>query len=547
MKKSTVFIILTISVIQLLAQNVKKIEKLTDAFNLTYNYTGEIKDGKPNGMGVASYISGNVIRYAGNFVNGMYNGKGTMIFNNGAFLTGTWKNGKLNGKGTNLTAEGSLYIGDFLNGLKNGQGTLFFKDNKVVKGNFLDDKMNGRCISVWADGSVISEINYVNDKLNGTGYQYEVKTKKLYEGEWKEDKWVQAATPGFNSFLKTQGFTGESTANHILIGPVNSAGMLKDTAFYYDVAKKKRYFGYYENGNLQNGYIRRDDSTIFLGTLNKKGATGFCNDYKVQDFYAEGNYTNDVLEGQILDIDLKKKSVYYGASTDGWFTGKAYFFNESGTMYSGDYLKGKFTGTGYRMDKAGKFISGTWDDGKVTKLTTMISSSGEIILGNPKSFAEGLGAVIKNYGESFDDITGASTFEISDETSEFDDFDIETSISLVNMPGSIGKNLIATDFDENNFFYARFIQTNKAEQAMAKYKEVIKQVLASSFSVKDIPAKLKLTGATIAPDFSKKQSASVFNFPKDTKGFNDFEVWVIIEKKGADDYIVFLQAGQKSL
>jgi hypothetical protein len=545
MKKVITFLLLTISTIQLLAQNVKKIEKLTDAFNLTYNYTGEVKDGKPNGMGVASYVSGNVIRYAGNFVNGMYAGKGTMIFDNGAFLTGNWKNGKLNGKGANLTADGGLYIGDFLNGLKNGKGTLFFKDNKVVKGNFWDDKMNGRCISIWADGSIISEINYVNDKMNGTGYQYEVKTKKLYEGEWKDDKWVQAATPSFNSFLKAQGFIGESTENHILIGPVNSAGLLKDTAFYYDIAKKGRYFGYYENGNLQNGYIRRNDSTIFLGTLNKKGATGFCYDYKVQNYYSEGNYTDDVLDGQILDIDLKKKSVYYGASASGLFTGKAYFFNEKGTIYAGDYLKGKFTGTGYRMDKAGKFSSGTWDDGKITKLTTMISASGEMISGNPKSFAEGLGYVIKNYEESFDDITGASTSEIDDETSEFDDFDVETSKSLINIPGSNGANLIATDFDENNFFYAKFLQTNKPEQATAKYKEIIKQVLASSFSIKGIPAKLKLTGTTVTPDFSQKKSSSVFSFPQDTSGFNDFKVWVVIEKISSDKYIVFLQVGKK--
>ena len=24
--------------------------------------------------------------------------------------------------------------------------------------------------------------------------------KKLYEGEWKDDKWAQAASPNFNSF-----------------------------------------------------------------------------------------------------------------------------------------------------------------------------------------------------------------------------------------------------------------------------------------------------------------------------------------------------------
>lgn len=48
-----------------------------------------------------------------NFVNGTYGGKGTMFFDDGAFLAGTWKNGKLNGKGTNLNGDGSLFIGDF--------------------------------------------------------------------------------------------------------------------------------------------------------------------------------------------------------------------------------------------------------------------------------------------------------------------------------------------------------------------------------------------------------------------------------------------------
>ena len=100
------------------AQTVKRLENQKDAWGLTYTFTGEVKNGKPNGMGIAKYTSGNVLRYAGNFVNGMYNGKGTMLFTDGAFLTGNWVNGKLSGKGANLTSGGTLYIGDFVNGEK---------------------------------------------------------------------------------------------------------------------------------------------------------------------------------------------------------------------------------------------------------------------------------------------------------------------------------------------------------------------------------------------------------------------------------------------
>ena len=164
MKRTTTVLLLIFVSATLFSQSIKKIKNLKDVWDLTYNYSGEVKDGKPNGMGVALYKSGNVIRYAGSFVNGMYNGKGTMFFSGDAFLTGEWKNGKLNGKGTNLTATGALYVGDFANGIKSGKGILFYKDNSFISGGFLNDKMDGRCIQLWTDGSIISNIFYKEDK-----------------------------------------------------------------------------------------------------------------------------------------------------------------------------------------------------------------------------------------------------------------------------------------------------------------------------------------------------------------------------------------------
>ena len=53
MKKITTFLFFVFVSTILFAQNVKKIENLKDGWDVSVTYTGEIKDGKPNGMGVA--------------------------------------------------------------------------------------------------------------------------------------------------------------------------------------------------------------------------------------------------------------------------------------------------------------------------------------------------------------------------------------------------------------------------------------------------------------------------------------------------------------
>src|SRR5438270_250378 len=88
------------------AQITGKLENQKDAWGNTYTYIGELKGGKANGMGIAKYYSGTVVRYVGSFVNGSFDGRGTMLFKGDAFLSGNWKNGKLNGRGVNLTSDG---------------------------------------------------------------------------------------------------------------------------------------------------------------------------------------------------------------------------------------------------------------------------------------------------------------------------------------------------------------------------------------------------------------------------------------------------------
>ena len=60
-------------------------------------YKGEVKDGKPNGLGVIIYTDGS--KYVGRWKNGIREGQGSQIHKGGGKYSGSWKNGSWwNGK-----------------------------------------------------------------------------------------------------------------------------------------------------------------------------------------------------------------------------------------------------------------------------------------------------------------------------------------------------------------------------------------------------------------------------------------------------------------
>ena len=60
-------------------------------------YKGEVKNGKPNGLGVIIYTDGS--KYVGRWNNGIREGQGSQIHKGGGKYSGSWKNGSWwNGK-----------------------------------------------------------------------------------------------------------------------------------------------------------------------------------------------------------------------------------------------------------------------------------------------------------------------------------------------------------------------------------------------------------------------------------------------------------------
>jgi hypothetical protein len=77
-------------------------------------YKGEVKDGKPNGLGIIIYSDGSM--YVGRWKNGIREGQGSQIHKGGGKYSGSWKNGSWwngkqidpNGNITGMVVNGEL-------------------------------------------------------------------------------------------------------------------------------------------------------------------------------------------------------------------------------------------------------------------------------------------------------------------------------------------------------------------------------------------------------------------------------------------------------
>jgi len=79
--------------------------------------------------------------YKGELKNGKPNGLGSFYMSNGTKYIGNWENGKPCGSGVMLYSNGDKYEGDFLDGKRNGNGTYTRSDGKKLSGNWINGKL----------------------------------------------------------------------------------------------------------------------------------------------------------------------------------------------------------------------------------------------------------------------------------------------------------------------------------------------------------------------------------------------------------------------
>ena len=520
MKKLPALFIFSLALLHATGQtSTGRLENLKDGWNITINYVGEIKNGQPNGLGLAIYTNDFALRYAGNFLNGLYNGKGALLFKDGTFLSGEWKNGKLNGKGAYLSKDGDLYVGYFVDGKKNGKGTFIFANKSLLTGEMKNDTYEGRCIYIPADGKTISDNIYSDGKKNGSGYQYEINSKTLYEGTWSNGEWVNSGTASYYSFLKDANFYAEKSDDQILMGGIdkNNNNLLQDTAFFYNLKNNSRYFGYCEKGYLSDGIIIKD-STDFIGKVADDGAYGQCSFYKIKKFYDEGSYQRDFLTGpNNLSVDLNKNTIYYGETADGGlFSGKAWFANNYNELYVGSFERGKFTGNGFIVFSNGKTVRGAFEKGNTITVTSLTDENGKPIPQKPKTLTDALSIITNEYADNYEAFKGT---EADEDAYPVDDY-YSAHKSIVSFPGSVDENVIAEDYDFYLSFQAAMYKGKSFAAAQAKYDEICKALSTASLNLKQSSTPVTLSGdveeaketATSRSKFSLKNYSSLSDY-----------------------------------
>ena len=145
--------------------------------------TGNFLRGIMNGNGEHIRKDGSI--YKGVFKNGKYDGLGKEFFEDGTKFEGFFSDGQKK-YGTFQWSNGSKFQGQFLNGVFHGKGIYNWANKKAYNGNWANGKMNGKGKFTYPDGSYY-EGEFVNGKKCGFGL-YKWENDKYYEGKWKNDK-----------------------------------------------------------------------------------------------------------------------------------------------------------------------------------------------------------------------------------------------------------------------------------------------------------------------------------------------------------------------
>lgn len=86
-----------------------------------------------------------------------------------------------------LLENGSTYTGEWVNGLRQGEGKLLYTDGSIYEGKWLNDKAHGEGCFKNSKGHVYQG-QFADDKANGYAVFSSANGFK-YEGYWKDDQY----------------------------------------------------------------------------------------------------------------------------------------------------------------------------------------------------------------------------------------------------------------------------------------------------------------------------------------------------------------------
>ena len=247
-------------------------------------------------------------RYAGEFKDGLFHGKGTLTWPNGGHYEGEFEHGLMNGQGTIHSSNGDLYIGDFVDGLIAGKGKMTRENGEWYEGEFKNDTFHGQGVFTTVSGDQYSG-EFIDGVLSGEG-RITFTNGNSYEGGVQD--WT---------------FNGKGI---------------------YRYASGKQHSGQFKDGVPNGeGVIEYDDGDRYEGGVN---------DW--DQFHGQGSYTmasgeqyEGVFEGGVASgaVTVRKdsgKELYQGELENWAYSGDGELTREDGYHYKGGFEYGAYNGVG---------------------------------------------------------------------------------------------------------------------------------------------------------------------------------------------------------
>jgi hypothetical protein len=198
-------------------------------------YEGDIVNNMPNGKGVITFIWGDT--YAGDVVNALPNGGGVMRYVDGSIYRGQWKDGLRDGHGRFDSSDGSRYNGSWVAGSKHGQGTLTV-DGLSQTGTFEKDQPKR---------VVVLDTNTCIEGNCRTGYGIKRTADGVYSGDFENGDFHGQGTFKYSN--------GDTYKGSFLKGHMFGAGRLTSPNNHCVT------MGIWERGKWVEGNRRYDDGT----------------------------------------------------------------------------------------------------------------------------------------------------------------------------------------------------------------------------------------------------------------------------------------------
>ena len=357
---------------------------MTDGNSDTYSglYTGEWdkKNERPNGTGtfVMEDVAGT---YEGEWVDGVTEGQGTIVWDSGDHYEGEWKDGMRNGQGTYTSTEGDGYVyeGEFQNNERSGKGTMTWETGEgvvyVYEGEFQNNERSGKGTMTWGkDGeTTIYEGDFADNWINGYG-TCTWPSGAHYEGEWKNGKFNGKGTLTYADGSVYEGEFVDNEKNGEGIWTKSDGTVVTENWIYGKkvetlTLEDGTYTGGVTDGKPDGqGKMEYTNGQVYEGEWKNGVRSGQGRCTWPDGGYYDGEWANDKWNGQGTNYigGSKDVSFYVGGFVDGERDGHGIYTWPSGDSIETEWVngvkngKGTYTWSGGTV-ATGEYVDDEWD------------------------------------------------------------------------------------------------------------------------------------------------------------------------------------------